>query len=341
MKNERKRLVLIGPIIIDKKSSGGEGEKLFQRLRAEGYTIYKRSGYRNKLLRLFDILYFLIMKRKKYDEVILLIFSGRAFALEYLVLVCAQLLNKPIKGIIHGGAMAGFYKEFPKSVEKVFMKCKVLASPSNYLIQYFLARGYAIEYIPNFIETKDFPSAWVGDNKPRLLWIRAFHDIYNPELAIRCISELKQQFPNLELTMIGPDMGVLLRCKKLIADLNLNHCIHLLGFIPNNELHEFYASHSIFLNTTRYESFGVALIEAASTGIPIVSTRVGEIPYLWKHGEEILLAEEDDQQAFNQQVKNLLLDTLMQRKLSAQASEKAVGYSWNNVRNKWEKLIQS
>jgi glycosyltransferase involved in cell wall biosynthesis len=76
------------------------------------------------------------------------------------------------------------------------------------------------------------------------------------------------------------------------------------GPINNTELPAYYSSHSVFLNTTSYESFGMAVLEAAACGIPTVSTPVGEIPLLWKAGEEIMLTDVLNLMIWPQRLKN-------------------------------------
>ena len=91
--NKQNRIAIIGPIIIDSKSSGGEGEKLYQKLKEEGYTVYKRSIHRGKFQRMINTLWFLLTKSKEYDTVILLLFSGKAFILEYISAILAKFLS--------------------------------------------------------------------------------------------------------------------------------------------------------------------------------------------------------------------------------------------------------
>ena len=337
--NQQSRVAIIGPIIIDGKSSGGEGEKLYQMLNESGYTVYKKSGYRNKLLRLLDTLHFLIIYRNKYDTVISLIFSGRAFLLEYLIFGVSKILNKKIIGVLHGGALNEFYKKYPNMVEKLYNQCSEICTPSKFLQHYFTARGWPILYTPNFIDNNKFQQLWLNKPEYKLLWIRAFHDIYNPEMAIRCVANLKKTNKAITLTMVGPDLGKLKICVELAEQLGVTNNIQFVGFIPNTELEKFYHSHTVFITTTRYESFGVALVEAASCGIPMVSTRVGEIPLMWTEGEEMLMAESNNQKEFDLKVSQLLNDASIRDKLSKNAHRKAEAFTWGKVKMTWGQLL--
>lgn len=335
---EIKRTAIIGPIIIDQKSSGGEGEKLYQNLLKEGHTVFKKSGYRNKLLRLIDTLYFMWSKRNEYDQIVALIFSGRAFVLEFLVFVLAKFLNKRIIGVLHGGALADFYTKFPTMVERLYNQCESLHTPSKFLQHYFLARGWDVGYLPNFVQLDNFPYTWKQQTNSNILWVRAFHDIYNPELAINAIAELKKEIPNIRLTMVGPDMGMLVTCKSLIKQLQLEDNITIVGFVPNSELLKYYQTHTIFITTTRFESFGVALMEAASVGIPMVSVAVGEIPLLWEKEKEMILCDADPKQ-FAAQIKRVLLNTQLQENLSENAHQKAQSYTWKKIYPIWKTIL--
>jgi len=334
-----KRILVCGPIFDTPSGPSGQGGKLYTKLKAEGYTIYKRSKYRNKLLRVIDTLFFVIFHARKYDIILIQMFSNMAFIIDFLVINIAQLLNKKTIPIIRGGAFVEFYNRFPNWVGGVLKKSSLVSSPSLFIGEFLKTKNIAVLNIPNFIETHKFPYTWVPSDSPNLLWVRAFTDIYKPEFAIKTIQKLKTDFPNIKLTMVGPDMGKLAYCKELINELGLNQSIHITGSISNNELSKIYASHTIYINTTSYESFGVALIEAACTGIPVVTTDVGEIPFMWQNGEDMLIVKDNNLDAFTNAIKLLLTDKNLQIKLSKNANTKAEKYGWDNVKPQWDSLL--
>src|SRR5690606_16185831 len=87
----------------------------------------------------------------------------------------------------------------------------------------------------------------------------------------------------------------------------------------------------VFINTTRAESFGVAVMEAAALGLCIVSTAVGEMPYLWSDGDEVLLVPEDDARSMAAAVARILADARSARRLSRGARRKAQRYRWDRM----------
>lgn len=339
---KKNRIAIIGPIIIDNKSSGGEGEKLYQKLNADGYTVYKRSIHRGKFKRMINTLWFLLMKSKEYDTVILLLFSGKAFILEYISAILAKLLNKKIIGVLHGGAFHQFYTSFPSFSDYLFEKCDAVYTPSIFLKNYFLARGTVVQYLPNFIPLEEFKQPETKRIfQKRILWVRGFHDIYNPEMAIRVMAELIKTHPDAKLVMIGPDKGTMEKCKDLANNLHVKNNISFLGFIPNHELINHFQQADIYINTTRYESFGVALMEAAGTALPIVSTNVGEIPLLWKNNINILLCEDGDYIEMSKNIYTLFENASLRNQIAENGYQLTQNYTWESIGPKWHSILQN
>lgn len=336
-----KRILVTGPIFDTSSGPSGQGGKLYTALKAEGYTVYKRSNKRNRLLRLIDTIGFIMFNFWKYDVVIVQVFSYKAFVLESMVILLNKLIGKKIIAVVRGGAFPEFTSKFPKYVRFILSNCNAVETPSKFIIEELQRYKIEVGYMPNFINNEFFKNTWKKPKEPKLLWVRAFHKIYNPEIAIQCVNEMKALFPDIKLTMIGPGQGELKNILRLIENLNLKKHIDIIGSIPNHELSKYYSTHSVFLTTTSFESFGVAMVEAANCGIPMVATKVGEIPYMWSNNTDILLADLKDQTTFNNQVIKLLTDNKMAQLLSINAYEKAKEFTWPTVKFKWEELINN
>uniref|UniRef100_A0A0X3NRC5 Phosphatidylinositol N-acetylglucosaminyltransferase subunit A n=1 Tax=Schistocephalus solidus TaxID=70667 RepID=A0A0X3NRC5_SCHSO len=59
---------------------------------------------------------------------------------------------------------------------------------------------------------------------------------------------------------------------------NLHSRVHLLGSLPHHKVRDVLVKGDIFLNTSLTESFCIAIVEAASCGLVVVSTAVGGVP---------------------------------------------------------------
>ncbi len=335
-----KNVLITGPIFNTPSGPSGQGGKLYTKLKQEGYTVYKRSFYKNRLLRLLDTISFLLFKPHKYQLVMVQMFLLRAFIMEDIILRISLFLGKKYIAVIRGGAFVEFYEKNERWCNQVLSKIHIITTPSLFITKFLQQKGYRVVHVPNFIDLTYFPYKWQNTQQKKLLWVRSFQDIYKPELAIRVMRLLVNRYPDITLTMVGPDQGKLEYCKQLITALELDKHIIITGVIPNNELNKVYSSHQIFITTTSYESFGVALMEAAASGIPMVSTNVGEIPYIWTNKEDMLIVKDNDVEAFSDAIISLIENQELRQKLSKNARKKAEQYTWESIKPKWESILE-
>lgn len=328
------KILFVGSHLSKARGTKGVAENIATRLNKK-YKINLTSYLQNQFLRLFDIFFTTLFS--KYDIVQIDIFSGKALIYAKIATFIATLRKKKIIMTLHGGRLCEYHQKNPDTLSKLFEKSNILLSPSKFLIKYFNENNFNINYLPNFIDQKKFPYKRDEIKKISILWVRAFNDIYQPELAIKIIYNLISIFPNITLTMIGPDKGFKDKTLLLIKKLGIEKKINILGSIGNEELYKYYQTHSVYLNTTEYESFGLAVLEAASCGIPIVSTNVGEIPYMWDK-EEILMSISDDKIMANN-VKNILKSNKLAQQLSTNARTKSERFDWSIIEKEWEKII--
>lgn len=275
-----------------------------------------------------------------YDVLHIDVFSGMAFRIAQVASLLGKLRGKKVILALHGGNLPSYISHYPRRVAKVLGRASIIHTPSQMLRTFIGSRyGVHIVHLPNFVDLSRFQYQRDSFKPFSLLWVRAFAEIYNPEIAVAILDKVRAIFPEATLTMIGPDKGKLGDTLKLIADRKLEKQVHIIGPVKNSELPAYYHSHDVFLNTTSYESFGVAVLEAASSGIPIVSSNVGEIPYLWTTGEEVLMAEPGDVEAFAEHVVTLFSDHDLARRQSQLARRKAEQFAWEKMRSQWLEIL--
>jgi hypothetical protein len=90
--------------------------------------------------------------------------------------------------------------------------------------------------------------------RPRVLWLRAYHPIYAPDVAVRAAAELAGRYEDLRLTMVGDDKGERARTRELVAELGLGGQVRVDGFAGPDEKQRLLADHDVFLNTSRVDN---------------------------------------------------------------------------------------
>lgn len=297
------------------------------------------SKYRNKILKLIDLVFTTLFS--KYATLHQDVFSFNAFYWTILTTNLASIRGKKIILNIHGGRFAEFFHTYPQRVSKTLSKASVIASPSRYLITELKHEFPDIIHIPNPILIDRFPYSWERPEELKLLWVRAFSDEYNPLLCLDILEAIQKEISNVKLVMVGPDSGALRDFEKETQKRKLSEEIIITGKVDNQILKYFFSSHSVFINTTAYESFGISTLEAALVGIPIVSSRVGELPYLWEDQKEIAFAGLDEPESFVQRILEIHHNPALAKERSLAARKKAEEYSWENISPLWQDLLKN
>lgn len=335
-----KKVLFVGNFLSIHKGSIGPSEKLAKKISGD-FVTKTVSNKKSQIFRLIDICFTALFQSPKFDYFVVDVYSTRAIIFAQAAAAIGKLRKVKVVLILHGGGLPNLLENKPQLIAGLFSKAWKIVSPSLYIKEVFEKAGYKIFTIPNSVDTEIF-SLSIEERKPdSLLWVRAFKNIYNPEIPIKVLSILKEKRPNISLTMIGADDGLMENCKQLAKQLNVEDRINFLGSVENTQLPKYYRTSSVYLNTTSYESFGVALIEAAMCGIPIVTSKVGEIPYMWEDGEEVQMVDEINEEKFADKINSVLSDNSLAKKLAASAHKKANSYSWIAVKEKWYNLLGS
>lgn len=332
---------MIGNYLASPRHNRNIWQSLSERLANAGWTVITTSDKENQLLRLLDMLCTVIKGRKKYALAQIDVFSGLAFTYAEFCVSLLRLLKKPIILTLHGGRLPEFAQKFPRRVNHLLKSVEVVVTPSPFLQQSLQIFCASICFIPNPVDLSSSIYRQRSKPIPNLIWVRAFHEIYNPSLAIQVINELKDEFPEIRLTMVGPikSKSSKNQMMELSVDLMVNDRLVVIPGVANSEIPYLLDQSDIFINTSNYDTAPRSLIEAMANGLCIVTTNVGGIPWLVEDQEEALLVPPNDPKAMAAAVKRILTEPGLAAKLSVNARSRAEKLDWSGILPQWETLF--
>jgi len=305
------------------------------------HPVIVRSTKSNKLLRLIDMMLALVRSHKYIKLVIIDTYSTLNFYYALIISIMSKLYGIPYMPVLHGGNLPYRLKHNPQLSRIIFKYSSCNISPSLYLKHEFSLAGYQSIYIPNGIYIDKYTYQERKYCKPKLLWVRAFHEIYNPQMAISVLTELSKVYPNAELCMIGPKVDSSYdTCRQLAIENGVEDKITFTGILSKEAWIRLSYEYDLFINTTNYDNMPVSIIEAMALGFPIVSTNVGGIKYLLNDGDEALLVEKNGITEMVDKIQLLLSDPELSNSLSINARNKAENFSWEIVKLRWMNLIK-
>lgn len=126
--------------------------------------------------------------------------------------------------------------------------------------------------------------------------------------------------------------------KQLSKENGVENSVELTGFIENME--SLYKESSIFVMSSRFEGFGLVLIEAMSQGCACIAANYkGRAKEILLSNENGLLCEIDDVDELSQQIEFLLLNEKQRTLLQNNAIKRSYFYHLDSIIEKWENLL--
>ncbi len=318
-------------------------EDLADRLTSEGWTVLTTSRRKRRITRLWDMMASVWYQRHRYEVAQVDVYSGPAFLWAEAVCTVLRRARKPYILTLHGGNLPLFALRAPKRVRRLLASATVVTAPSRYLQEQMRLYRDNLHLLPNPLDLSAYRFTARDQPKPSIVWLRSFHEIYNPELAPRVVQLLTQDFPGVHLTMVGPDTGdgSLQRTRQLVAQSGLGDHVSIIGKVPKSDVPTMLNKGDIFLNTSNIDNAPVSVLEAMACGLCVVSTNVGGIPYMLEHNSNALLVPPDNAEAMAAAVRRVLTEMDLAERLSYNARRKADQFDWHNIIPEWERLFTS
>ncbi len=305
-----------------------------------GVEVITTSKHTSKWKRLLDVIFTMLLKQSRYDIAIVQFYSGNSFIWQYIAAHLAKLLGKKLIFTVHGGAVQQkLSSSIGSRYKRLLLKADIITVPSAYMQHELKKHGLTAVLIGNIIDLKQYHFQDKQQLSPKLMWMRAFSDIYNPLLAVRVVNELKQKYPNIKMMMGGPDLGLLDETKQLISKLKLESNIEIVGFM-NMDLKQYYASQcDVYISTNRVDNAPVTFLEMWAMGLPVVSTDVGGINNLLDNEITGLVVKDSDYKEMASAVDRLIEDNILAQSIIHQARLKVKNYDEEVVVPKWSELL--
>lgn len=163
-----------------------------------------------------------------------------------------------------------------------------------------------------------------------IVFVGTLRPIKGVRYLLEAMSIIRLTNPQTKLMIIG-DGEEKEYLQKLTSDLHLNACVSFVGKVPNDEIPKYMKNADLFVLPSLSESFGIVNIEAMASGLPIVSTNVGGLPYLIKDGINGFLVNPRDPAAIAEKSLLILNDMNLKERISQNNLFEAEKYSWDYV----------
>ncbi len=176
-------------------------------------------------------------------------------------------------------------------------------------------------YIPNFIAMKPCSAhapPLPGRPSSRIVCVANIRPPKDPFNLIQAMDLIRKRFPEAHLCLIGApeDQEYAARLEQEITERNLYSHISLLG--SRSDIPDVLASSAIGVLSSKLEGMPLSLIEYGMAKLPVVATRVGQVPDMLDEGQAGILVPPGDPQALAEGLCSLLESQELRTQLAAQ-----------------------
>jgi glycosyltransferase involved in cell wall biosynthesis len=191
-----------------------------------------------------------------------------------------------------------------------------------------------VDVVPPGVDTQKFsfvPYHLKKSDKVELLVVGLLIKRKGIELVIKALAEVVKKHKNVRLTVVG-EGPMRNELEKLTKKLHLTKFVHFEGAVPNNKIQEYYKKAHIFINMSRSEGFATVCLEAMSSGLAIISSKVGGFEDAINDGVNGYLVEQESYQQLAEKISKLLKDPKLAERCGHEARKSAeTHYDWDTA----------
>jgi glycosyltransferase involved in cell wall biosynthesis len=171
------------------------------------------------------------------------------------------------------------------------------------------------------------------EHRPALVFAGRLTTAKNLEVALQALAAV----PETRLTVAGdgPDRARL----EAVRD-ELHAPADFVGARPRAQVLGLMAAADAVVLSSAWENFPHGVVEALAMGTPVVATRVGGVPEIVRDGENGLLVEPGDVEAFGGALRRIVRDQELRARLAAAAAPSVRRYSVDAVYGRLEQILE-
>jgi glycosyltransferase involved in cell wall biosynthesis len=279
------------------------------------------------------LIYLTLWRRVRKAEVVHVLAASWVY---FFSVVCPSVVYGRINGKrvvlnYRGGDASQFFRWYGWLVKPIFRLAGVVTTPSRFLAESIGERfGVTVSVVPNILDSSNFRYRLRTTIQPKILITRHLEKLYGVEVAIQAFRSVQSHYPDASLWIAGTgSQEEYLR--KLVAGWKLRN-VSFLGHVEHPELGAVCDKCDILLNASFIDNFPGSLLEASGTGLVVISTAAGGIPFMFQHEKTALLVEPGDWNGLAQAVESVLQSPSLGMSLTREAATLARRWHWTEVR---------
>lgn len=175
---------------------------------------------------------------------------------------------------------------------------------------------------------------------PRILYVGRVDPEKSIGKSLEAFSLALKKVPNAEFMIVGDGIDKV-NLERQAEELGISDHVRFMGRILPPDLIEFYKVSDIFVTSSKTETQGIVLIEAAAMGLPLIAVNAGAVKEICQNRKNGVLCRPDDTRQMANAIVKLLSDKELRKKYSKNGLEIAKKHDINHTLTRFEEIYQT
>ena len=185
--------------------------------------------------------------------------------------------------------------------------------------------GVSAHFAPSDRPGETLPA---GITAPFLLHVGDLHERRNLPLIVHAMFEARRRpgMPPLSLVLAGVDRGIGDRLQAYAREAKSPDAVVCLGPVTDSQLLTLYRGAAALVYPSRYEGFGLPVLEAMACGTPVIASRAASIPEVL--GDAGILLDPDDEPGWAEAIAEIVSDEWQKGRMRKAGLARAKEFTW-------------
>jgi len=238
------------------------------------------------------------------------------------------------------GTVREMRRGYPEKVYESIKKADGIICPSNFtkseILRFFECREEKIRVIPHGVEEtfkKEPEEGFVKRVKEKyslppsyILFVGNIEPRKNLETLIDGFSIFEKKFPEIKLLIVGEKVMGFESIKKRIEEKGLEGKVIFTGYVENRELSVIYRLSSVFVFPSLEEGFGLPILEAMASSVPVLASKTSSIPEV--AGDCALYFSPDSPEEISEKLETILRNEKIRYEMVEKGKKRVEEFSW-------------
>jgi glycosyltransferase involved in cell wall biosynthesis len=172
-----------------------------------------------------------------------------------------------------------------------------------------------------------------------ILNVATFEHKKGQDILIRAFAKIKSSNP-VKLVLIGRSSDALVKYQQLARQLECENDVIFIENLDHQAVLSFFQRADIFCLPSRYEPFGIVLLEAGFFSCPVIASNVGGIPEIIEDGYDGCLVQPENVDELSNKLDDFLNNSEMAQQMGERLKNKVINtYTWDIASSKYLSLL--